>query len=110
MNKPTFLSYWLRTLVEREATLQHQHEFTNALLNVDHDNPVLQNLPFARTEAGIYRITLRELEARRLSLIGSTFTKLAPVIFHANASYSKLYWRTCAFRMITRFQPLPVRS
>ncbi|RPB20285.1 hypothetical protein L211DRAFT_771909, partial [Terfezia boudieri ATCC MYA-4762] len=75
-NKPTFLSYWLQTLVERKATLQYQHEFTNALLNADPKNPILQNLPFARTEAGVYKINLSEFEARRLSLIGTVLANM----------------------------------
>lgn len=91
-NKSTFLSHWLRTLVERQATLQYQHNFTNALLNADPENPILQNLPFVRTEASGYRITLSEFQDRRLSLIGSMFTELPsmviPILIH---SYSKLY-------------------
>ncbi|KAF8416746.1 Mus7/MMS22 family-domain-containing protein [Tirmania nivea] len=82
-NKSTFLSYWLQTLVERKATLQYQHEFTNVLLNVDPENPVLQNLPFMKTEGGVYKITLCEFEARRLSLIGTVLANMRISYYNA---------------------------
>lgn len=71
LNKPTFISYWLRTLVERNSMLYYQHALTSALLNSDLQNPLFHNLPFAKSDANVYEISLTEFEARRLSLIGS---------------------------------------
>lgn len=80
-NKAILLSYWIRTLVERKSMLQYQHLFTNSLLNVDPENLILQNLPFARTSAGVYKISLTEFEARRISLIESMYTLISQILY-----------------------------
>ncbi|KAF8473981.1 Mus7/MMS22 family-domain-containing protein [Kalaharituber pfeilii] len=75
-NKTIFLRYWFRTLVERKSMLKYQHEYTNAILNCDPGNAVLENLPFAKGETGIYNITLSEFENRRMSLISSVLANM----------------------------------
>lgn len=73
-NSVTFLSYWMRTLVEREAMLRFQNEFTATLLNRDSRNPILSNLPFIRNEAGLFAISQTDFRLRRLSIISSKLT------------------------------------
>ena len=71
-NKTAFISFWLKTLVERESLLKFQNEYTATLLNYDPTNPILANLPFVRDEvSGEFKITLTDFRARRLSLISS---------------------------------------
>jgi hypothetical protein len=73
-NKSFFLSFWMSSLVERESLLKHQNRFTNVLLNHDHDNPILRNLPFWTNRGSDgYSITALEFRARRLSLISCKF-------------------------------------
>jgi hypothetical protein len=71
-NRPTFLGFWIRSLVERESMLKFQNEFTATLLNYDSASPILSNLPFARdTVTGVFNMTPSEFRTRRLSLISS---------------------------------------
>lgn len=71
-HKTPFISYWLKTLVERESMLRFQNEYTTTLLNCDLENPMFQNLPFARHESsGSFSITQSDFRLRRLSLISS---------------------------------------
>ncbi|KAI5787635.1 Mus7/MMS22 family-domain-containing protein [Peziza echinospora] len=75
-NKSTFMSLWLRTLVERKSMLKYQNDYTNALLNVDSENPILYNLPFTRRENGLYGISLTEFESRRISIISTVLSNM----------------------------------
>lgn len=71
-NRSTFLSFWMRSLVERESMLKFQNEFTATLLNVDSANPLLDNPPFERDrETGLFVISQTEFRRRRLPLISS---------------------------------------
>lgn len=71
-NRSTFLSFWMRSLVERESMLKFQNEFTATLLNVDSANPLLDNPPFERDRAtGLFVISQSEFRRRRLLLISS---------------------------------------
>jgi len=65
------LGRWLNSLVERVAALKFQHLLTLALLNKYKNEPLLTNLPFARDRiTDLYDISLSDLRARRVSLIG----------------------------------------
>ncbi|KAL7267925.1 hypothetical protein RUND412_009473 [Rhizina undulata] len=76
-NKNTLLSYWMRTLVERESMLKYQNEFTATLLNVDETNPILKNLPFVRDEVnGVYKISAMDFKTRRLSVITTVLANM----------------------------------
>ncbi|KAG0131051.1 Mus7/MMS22 family-domain-containing protein [Tuber indicum] len=76
-NKTTFISFWLKTLVERESLLKFQNEYTATLLNCDPTNPILANPPFVRDEvSGEFKITLTDFRARRLSLISTILTNM----------------------------------
>ena len=77
--KTTFLSAWLKSLVERASTLKYQHLLTQSLLNVSQsiDEPILRNLPFSKTsESHRYHINLQELRQRRLALISSVLSNM----------------------------------
>ncbi|KAF9883568.1 hypothetical protein FE257_003167 [Aspergillus nanangensis] len=70
-------SMWMSSLVERSSKLKFQHSLTEALLNRDSDDPMLQNLPFSRDPLdGRYSITLEDLSHRRLSLISSLLSNM----------------------------------
>ncbi|KAL5365923.1 Mus7/MMS22 family-domain-containing protein [Aspergillus floccosus] len=70
-------SLWMSCLVERSSLLKFQHCLTEALLNGDNDNPMLQNLPFYRDVTdGRYSVTLEDLRQRRLSLISSILSNM----------------------------------
>ncbi|KAG0638706.1 Mus7/MMS22 family-domain-containing protein [Tuber brumale] len=76
-NKTTFISFWLKTLVERESLLKFQNEYTATLLNCDPTNPILANPPFVRDEvSGEFKITLTDFRARRLSLISTILANM----------------------------------
>ncbi|CUS07755.1 unnamed protein product [Tuber aestivum] len=76
-NKTTFISFWLKTLVERESLLKFQNEYTATLLNCDPTNPILANPPFVRDEVnGEFKITLADFRARRLSLISTILANM----------------------------------
>jgi len=71
-NRSTFLGFWMRSLVERESMLKFQNEFTATLLDVDSENPLLNNLPFERDSVtGLFKISQFEFRMRRLPLISS---------------------------------------
>lgn len=70
------LMFWLKSLVEREATLKFQHTFTNALLNRGHREPLLVNLPFVRPCSGHFALSLHELRQSRLGLLSSVLSNM----------------------------------
>ena len=70
------LTFWLKSLVEREATLKFQHTLTSALFNREHGGPLLDNLPFARPRNGPFAISLHELRQCRLGLISSVLSNM----------------------------------
>ena len=70
------LTSWLKSLVEREATLKFQHVLTNALLNQYCKEQLLQNLPFSRHASSPFDISLRELRQRRLSLLSTVLSNM----------------------------------
>lgn len=73
-NKTVFISFWMKTLVERESMLRFQSEYTTTLLKFDPQNHTLVNLPFVRDEStGDYNITQTDFRLRRLSLISSKY-------------------------------------
>lgn len=75
--KNEILVLWVSSLVERDTVLKFQHQFTNALLNVDSENPLFQNLPFSiDRQSKRYEITLGEFRERRLSLISSLLSNM----------------------------------
>jgi hypothetical protein len=71
------LTAWLQSMVEREALVKFQHVLTNAVLNQRGDDPLLQNLPFAKdTSTGQYSISLTEVRQRRLALISAVLCNM----------------------------------
>ncbi|RMZ31643.1 hypothetical protein D0859_04246 [Hortaea werneckii] len=71
------LRSWLVSLVEREASLKHQHLLTAALLNHLEDEPLLENLPFSRDRrTRQFGPTLHDFRQRRLSLISSILSNM----------------------------------
>ncbi|OOF99418.1 hypothetical protein ASPCADRAFT_1099 [Aspergillus carbonarius ITEM 5010] len=71
------IGMWLSALVERVSMLKYQHRLTEALLNHETMEPMLQNLPFARDrKEGRYVITLEDLSHRRVSLISSLLANM----------------------------------
>ncbi|KAI9661546.1 MAG: hypothetical protein M1829_006237 [Trizodia sp. TS-e1964] len=74
-DKETFLSFWMTSIVEREALLKYQHEFTNSLVNADQSNPLFQNLP-STFKKGVLSMTAAEFQARRLSLISTVLANM----------------------------------
>ncbi|KAL4781595.1 Mus7/MMS22 family-domain-containing protein [Aspergillus varians] len=75
--KVQILGMWLSSLVERASMLKFQHRFTEAILNQDAEDPVLENLPFSRDpKEGRYLITSLELSQRRLTLISSLLSNM----------------------------------
>ncbi|PLB55720.1 hypothetical protein P170DRAFT_443444 [Aspergillus steynii IBT 23096] len=75
--KTQVFSMWMSSLVERESILKFQHSLTEALLNQDSTNPILQNLPFSSDKIdGRYYIALEELRQRRVSLISSILSNM----------------------------------
>ncbi|KAE8415914.1 Mus7/MMS22 family-domain-containing protein [Aspergillus pseudocaelatus] len=75
--KMQVLGMWMSSLVERVSMLKFQHSLTEALLNCEPNNNLLQNLPFSvDRKDGRYSITLEELSQRRLSLISSLLSNM----------------------------------
>ena len=70
------LSSWLISILERESLLKFQHHLTNAMLNLDHCEPLLQNLPFSRAPSGRFEISFTEFSSRRHSLISSVLSNM----------------------------------
>lgn len=75
-HKNVFLTEWLVSLAERESMLKYQNTLTSVLLNLNSQDPVLHNLPFARDTQQQYCITLAELRERRLSLISCVLANM----------------------------------
>ena len=76
-HKVLFLTSWIGSLVERESLLKFQHRFTNALFNVDPQNPLLRNPPFWKdVKSDRFEITFSEFSERRLSLISSILSNM----------------------------------
>ncbi|PWY74401.1 hypothetical protein BO70DRAFT_319599 [Aspergillus heteromorphus CBS 117.55] len=69
------IGMWMSSLVERVSMLKFQHRLTEALLNQEGTEPLLQNLPFVREQKG-YTITLEDLSHRRVSLISSLLANM----------------------------------
>jgi hypothetical protein len=75
--KMQILGMWLSSLVERVSMLKFQHCLTEAILNHDEFDPVLQNLPFSREpKSGRYSISSVELSQRRLSLVSCLLSNM----------------------------------
>ncbi|RAH78371.1 hypothetical protein BO86DRAFT_450412 [Aspergillus japonicus CBS 114.51] len=75
--KVQILGMWMASLVERVALLKYQHRLTEALLNHEEADPVLQNLPFAiDRKQGRYSLSLEDISQRRLSLISSLLSNM----------------------------------
>ncbi|RPA86175.1 hypothetical protein BJ508DRAFT_411368 [Ascobolus immersus RN42] len=71
-HKWTFLTFWFKSLIERESLLKYQHELTTSILNIDKENPILQNLPFIQdTFSDTFTVSFLDLKNRRLSLIST---------------------------------------
>lgn len=76
-HKAFFLISWVCSLVERESLLKNQHRLTSALLNIDSENLLLQNLPFWKNATnGKYQIATSDFSDRRLSLISSVLSNM----------------------------------
>jgi hypothetical protein len=76
-NRWTFLTFWFKSLIERESLLKYQHDLTASILNIDSENPILQNLPFARNLSDeTFSISFFDLKNRRLSLISTVLANM----------------------------------
>lgn len=74
-NKTIFITFWFKTLVERESMLKFQNEYTATLLSRDPKNPIFVNLPFVLDKSsGKPNITQTDFRRARLSLISSKFS------------------------------------
>ncbi|KAI7197777.1 hypothetical protein KC363_g15 [Hortaea werneckii] len=83
----TVLRSWLVSLVEREASLKHQHLLTAALLNRLDGEPLLENLPFTRdSRTHRFSLSLHDFRQRRLSLISSILSNMRQH-YHATRSF-----------------------
>ncbi|RDI84667.1 Diphthamide biosynthesis protein 1 [Venturia inaequalis] len=74
-----FLSFWISSLVERDAQLKFQHRLTNGILNHFPHDALLRNLPFIErppNSAIRYEVTLNELRDRRLALLSSILSNM----------------------------------
>ncbi|KAF7593726.1 hypothetical protein BBP40_011018 [Aspergillus hancockii] len=81
---------WMSSLVERVSMLKFQHSLTEALLNCDPTNPLLQNLPFSQDRRdGQYSITLEDLSQRRLSLVSSILSNMRAHLQHLEDAASR---------------------
>ncbi|KAI6822605.1 hypothetical protein KC340_g12129 [Hortaea werneckii] len=81
------LRSWVVSLVEREASLKHQHLLTAALLNHLHGEPLLENLPFSRdSRTRRFSLSLHDFRQRRLSLISSILSNMRQH-YHATRSF-----------------------
>ncbi|KAE8147760.1 hypothetical protein BDV25DRAFT_159696 [Aspergillus avenaceus] len=67
---------WLSSLMERVSMLKFQHSLTEALLNCEPVNPLLQNLPFIKGQNGRYSLTLEDLCQCRLSLVSCVLSNM----------------------------------
>ncbi|KAK3698915.1 hypothetical protein LTR37_016702 [Vermiconidia calcicola] len=76
LSETSILTFWLKSLVEREATLKFQHSLTNALLNQHPNEQLLHNLPFSRRARDRFDISLHELRQRRIALLSSVLSNM----------------------------------
>ncbi|KAJ5594899.1 uncharacterized protein N7459_001107 [Penicillium hispanicum] len=83
------MSMWMSSLVERASMLKFQHRLTMALLNGSSRDPLLQNLPFTKDKNDRYKITLEELNQRRLSLISSLLSNMREHVLQMEISGSR---------------------
>lgn len=75
LNKEAFISFWFKTLVERESMLKFQNTYTATLLNCDPHNPIFENPPFVRDESSKqFSISQSDFRSRRLSLISCKYS------------------------------------
>jgi hypothetical protein len=70
------LSAWLASLVERRSKMKFQDMFTSALINLEPQPELLYNLPFAKQAGSKFKLSLKELEDRRPSVISSVFANM----------------------------------
>ncbi|KAI5846576.1 Mus7/MMS22 family-domain-containing protein [Morchella snyderi] len=76
-NREAFISFWFKTLVERESMLKFQNTYTTTLLNCDPRNPIFENLPFVRDESSKpFSISQSDFRFRRLSLISTVLANM----------------------------------
>ena len=76
LDETGILPFWLKSLVEREATLKFQHALTNALLNRQYGEPWLVNLPFIKPRSGQFAVSLQQLRQCRLGLVSSVLSNM----------------------------------
>ncbi|KAK3713665.1 hypothetical protein LTR37_008359 [Vermiconidia calcicola] len=76
LSETSILIFWLKSLVERDATLKFQHGLTNALLIQHPDEQLLHNLPFSRRARDRFDISLHELRQRRTALLSSVLSNM----------------------------------
>ena len=75
--KMVLIQSWIASLVERESLLKFQHALTETILNMDHANPLLANLPFwIDSETSRYKVSASDFTERRLSLISSILSNM----------------------------------
>ena len=76
-HKIALLPLWMASILERESLLKFQHVLTEAILNVDPENPLLANLPFwVNSETERFTISASDFSERRLSLISSILSNM----------------------------------
>lgn len=84
------MGMWISSLVERSLMLKFQHHLTEALLNGSPNDPLLQNLPFAKQQKnGVYSISFEDLGQRRLSLISSLLSNMRGHVQQLEATHSR---------------------
>lgn len=84
------MSLWMSSLVERASMLKFQHRLTEAILNQANNDPLLSNLPFIKDgSADRYKITLEELNSRRLSLLSSLLSNMRETLQEKELSGSR---------------------
>ncbi|PYH44182.1 uncharacterized protein BP01DRAFT_392720 [Aspergillus saccharolyticus JOP 1030-1] len=93
--KAQILGMWMASLVERLALLKYQHRLTEALLNQEKTDPVLQNLPFAvDRQQGQYSLTLEDISQRRLSLLSSLLANMRSHLQHLDDASAREFSST----------------
>ncbi|KAJ5089747.1 hypothetical protein N7532_008431 [Penicillium argentinense] len=84
------MGMWMSSLVERSSMLKFQHRLTEALLNGNPKDPLLQNLPFSKDKKlGRYNLTVEELNQRRISLISSILSNMREHVLCLETSSSR---------------------
>lgn len=88
-HKYFFLTSWIECLVERESMIKFQHAFTVTILNADHEDPLLTNLPFCvDLRTGKFDISATDFLARRLLLISSLLSNMRVALEDAHCEMS----------------------